>query len=81
MDGLTKALNKVIKNYLKVYTNLKQRNWATLLYIIVFTYNNTFNHIFKMTPFKCVYRYNPELYIDVGDDVSKKEIPSAKERI
>jgi len=34
-----------------------------------------------MTPFKCVYRYDPEFYIDVGDVVPERKISSAKEQI
>jgi hypothetical protein len=80
-DGLTKALNKVVENYLRAYTNLEQRDWATLLYTAAFAYNNTFNHTLKMTPFKCVYGYDPKLHIDIGDDVPKEEISLAKERV
>jgi len=29
--------------------------------------------------FKCIYRYDLKLYINIGDDISKKEISSAKE--
>ncbi len=46
-----------------------------------FAYNNTLNHTLKITPFKYIYRYDPELYINVGDDVPKGEIPSTKERV
>ena len=52
-----------------------------MLYTATFAYNNTLNHTLKITPFKCIYRYDPKLYIDVGDDVPKREIPLAKERI
>ena len=34
-----------------------------------------------MTPFKCVFGYDPELRIEVADDVPKGEIPSARERV
>jgi len=34
-----------------------------------------------MTPFKCIYGYDPKLYIDVGDAVLEREIPSVKERV
>ncbi len=34
-----------------------------------------------MTPFKYIYKYDPELHIDVEDDVFKVEIPLAKERV
>ena len=66
---------------MQVYTNLEQQNWATLLQTAEFGYNNSFNHSLKMTPFKYIYRYDPKLHIDIGDAVSKEEIPSAKERV
>jgi len=34
-----------------------------------------------MTPFKYIYRYDPEFYMDIGDAVPKEKIPSAKERV
>ncbi len=52
-----------------------------MLYITAFVYNNIFNYIFKITPFKYIYGYDLELHINVGDDVPKKEIPSIKERV
>src|SRR6266566_276984 len=51
-----------------------------LLQTAEFVYNNSFNHSLKMTPFKYVYGYDPELHVDVGDAVPEGEIPSAKER-
>ena len=80
-DGLIETLNKVVENYLKAYINLEQRDWATLLYTAAFAYNNTFNYTLKMTSFKYVYGYDLELYMDVGDDVPKEEIPLVKERV
>ena len=52
-----------------------------MLYTAAFAYNNIFNHILKITSFKCVYKYNLKFYIDVGDDVLEEEILSAKERV
>ena len=66
---------------MRVYTNLEQRDWATLLYTAAFAYNNTFNYTLKIIFFKCIYGYDPKLYMDVGDDVFKREIPLAKERV
>jgi len=34
-----------------------------------------------MTPFKYVYRYDLKFYIDIGDTVPNREIPSAKEQV
>ena len=44
-----------------------------------FVYNNSFNYSFKIISFKCVYGYDPEFYVDVGDAVPEGEIPSVKE--
>ena len=80
-DGFIEVINKLIENYWRIYANLKQWDWAMLLRTAEFAYNNSFNHSFKMTPFKCVYGYDPEFYIDVGDVVLDKKISSAKERV
>ena len=56
-------------------------NWANLLPTAAFAYNNSYNHSLQMTPFKCVFGYDPELRIDVADDVPAGEIPSARERV
>ena len=80
-DGQSEALNRIVQNYLRAFTNVEQMNWANLLPTAMFAYNNSYNHSLQMTPFKCVFGYDPELRIDVADDVPKGEIPSAKERV
>ncbi|ODQ68854.1 hypothetical protein LIPSTDRAFT_225261 [Lipomyces starkeyi NRRL Y-11557] len=34
-----------------------------------------------MSPFRVMYGYDPEFYVDVADDVPAGEIPAAKDRI
>lgn len=80
-DGQTEALNKAVDNYLRAYTNLEQKNWAKLLSTAAFAYNNSYNHFLKRTPFRCMYGYDPELRIDVEDDVPEGGILSAKDRV
>jgi len=56
-------------------------NWASLLPTIAFVYNNSFNHILKTILFRVIYRYNPDFYIDITDNVSLEKVPATKERI
>jgi hypothetical protein len=39
------------------------------------------NHTLKISPFRAMYGYDPEFYVDVADDVPEGEIPAAKDRI
>lgn len=80
-DGQTEVLNKAIENYLRAFTNLEQMNWANLLPTAAFAYNNSYNHSLQMTPFRCMYGYDPEIRIDVADDVPEGKIPSARDRV
>jgi hypothetical protein len=69
-DGQTKILNQIVKNYLRAFTNLEDIDWANLLPTAAFAYNNSYNHTLKTTPFRVIYRYDPDFYIDVADNVS-----------
>jgi hypothetical protein len=80
-DGQTEALNNALENYLRAYIGTDPHSWAKLLPTAEFAYNNSYNHSLKTTPFKCVYGYDPEVRIDVADDVPEGGIPSAKERV
>jgi transposase InsO family protein len=80
-DGQTEILNKIVENYLRAFTNLEQMDWAKLLPTAAFAYNNSLNHTLRMTPFRAMYGYDPEFHVDVADDVPKREIPAAKDRV
>jgi len=83
-DGQTEILNRILENYLRAYTNLEQMNWARLLPSAEFAYNNSRNSSTKITPFRALYGYDPELRIDItsAEDVaSKGEAPAAHDRI
>ena len=74
-------LNKILENYLRAYTNLEQMNWAKLLQSAAFTYNNSRNSSTKITPFKALYGYDPELRFDIEDATTPGEAPAARDRI
>src|SRR5258707_12239509 len=50
-DGQTECANQVLEQYLRVYTNYQQDNWATLLPMAEFTYNNATNATTGVSPF------------------------------
>jgi hypothetical protein len=59
-------------------------NWAKLLLSAEFVYNNNRNSSTKITPFKALYGYDPELRIDLNnaeDSVKRGEAPAAYDRI
>ncbi len=80
-DGQTKILNQIVKNYLRAFTNLEDIDQANLLLTAAFAYNNSYNYTLKTTLFRVIYRYNPDFYIDVADNVSQERVLAAKERI
>ena len=57
IDGQTKRQNRTVEVYLQVFVNFKQNNWARLLLIAKFAYNNTKNTSISHTSFKLNYDY------------------------
>ena len=59
-------------------------NWARLLPSAEFAYNNSRSSSTKITPFRALYGYDPELRVDINsaeDTASKGEAPAAHDRI
>ena len=52
IDGQTEKQNSTREAYLKVFVNFKQNNWAKLLPMAEFAYNNAKNTSTGHTPFK-----------------------------
>jgi len=82
-DGQTEILNRILENYLRMYTNAEKNNWASLLPSAQWAYNNSRNSSTGMTPFRALYGYDPDLHIDfaVADDVRLGEVPAAQDRV
>ena len=61
-----------MKAYLQAFVNFKQNDWARLLPIAKFTYNNAKNASTSHTPFELNYEYHPcVLYKEDIDPHSK----------
>src|SRR5258708_35041311 len=50
-DGQMEHANQVLEQYLRVYTNYQQDDWATLLPMAKFAYNNAMNMMTGVSPF------------------------------
>ena len=58
-DGQTDQQNSIIKVYLCVFVNWEQNNWAKLLSMTEFAYNNAKNASIGHTQFELNCRYHP----------------------
>src|SRR5258708_2770319 len=63
-DRQTECTNQVLEQYLQVYTNYQQDNWAMLLLMAEFTYNNAMNAMTGVSPFFVNKGYHPEFTAD-----------------
>src|SRR5258707_13055029 len=72
-DGQTERANQVLEQYLWTYTNYQQDNWATLLPMAKFAYNNTTNVMTGVSPFFTNKGYHPEFTADPQADTSSAE--------
>lgn len=62
-DGQTERINAILEQYLRGYCNYQQDNWAELLAMAEFAYNNTLSATTGITPFFARYGQNPRYEI------------------
>lgn len=60
-NGQTERVNQTIEQYLRHHVNYQQDNWAGLLPVAQFAYNNAMHATTKETPFFANYGYHPKL--------------------
>ena len=71
-DGQTECQNSMMKAYLRAFVNFEQNDWARLLPIMEFAYNNAKNASTGHTPFELNCDYHPRmLYKEEVDSCSK----------
>ncbi len=58
-DGQTERQNSTIEAYFRAFVNFEQNNWARLLLMAEFTYNNAKNASIGHTPFELNCGYHP----------------------
>jgi len=80
-DDQSEALNKIIKDYLRIYTFKNQTVWARLLSLAQLVYNNSWNHTTQMSSNRLLHEFDCEIHIDIVNNVIKKRIPAAKDHV
>ena len=77
MDGQTKRQNSTMEAYLRAFVNFEQNDWARLLSMAKFAYNNTTNASTGYTPFELNCGYHPRVSYEedeILDPRSKSKI-------
>ena len=65
-DGQTKKQKQTLKQYLRAYMNYQQNDWAKLLPMNEYAYNNVVNASTGLTPFKALMGYNSDFDIKMS---------------
>jgi len=80
-DGQTEIVNQWLEQYLRVYTNFAQDDWASLLPHAQFCYNNTVHSAIKMTPYEALVGIQARKGFDNEPTKSRVGAPLAIERV
>jgi len=62
-DGQTERVNQTLEQYIRMYCNYQQDNWAPLLPLGEFAYNNTPNDTTGVSPFFANKGYHPSVTV------------------
>ena len=65
-NGQTERQNQTLEQYLHANMNYQQDNWARLLLMAEYAYNNAINASTGLTPFKAFKGYNPDFDIEMS---------------
>ena len=68
-DGQTERQNSTIEAYLRAFVNFEQNDWARLLPMVEFTYNNAKNASTSYTLFELNYGYHPRVSFKEDTDL------------
>src|ERR1700743_299860 len=69
-DGQTKHVNQTLEQYIRMYCNYQQDNWAPLLPLRGFVYNNTPTSTTGVSPFFANKGYNPSVTVHPERDLT-----------
>ena len=80
-DRQTECQNQTLEHYLRVYCSDDQSNWAMLLPLAEYVYNNASHSSTGCSPFYAMYGYNPDFYINAEDSSPEEGGPAISERV
>jgi len=58
-DGQSEMTNQILESYLRIFVNITQDNWVSLLPLAEFAYNNSLHSSTGFTPFYANYGHHP----------------------
>jgi len=65
-DGQTERTNQELEQYLRMYVNHRQNNWAEWLVTAEFAFNNKVHTATRSSPFQVNYGREPRMGFDIG---------------
>ena len=77
-DGETECVNQEIEQFLCVFCNYQQDNWANLLSFAEFAHNVRAHSTTRCSPFQVWYRYQPEFLPPIN---FASHVPTVKEHL
>jgi len=78
-DGQTERMNRTIEQYLRIYCNYQQDNWANLLSLTEFAYNNAHQPTINCSPFYANYGFHPTFTVNLrSPSNTSTSVPAAK---
>ena len=69
-DGQMECTNQTLEQYLHVYCNYQQDNWADLLPLAEFAYNNALSTTTRISPFFANKGYHPNISVHLERDLT-----------
>jgi hypothetical protein len=70
-DGQTERVNQILEQFLRIYINYQQDDWANLLPLAEFAYNNTAHSATSLTPFFANKGFHPKLEVSLTSVASE----------
>ena len=72
-DGQTERVNQTLEQYIRIYCSYQQDNWAELLPIAEFAYNNAPNASTGISPFYANKGYHPNMTLHPEYDIASEK--------
>src|SRR5271169_1287906 len=77
-DGQTERVNQVLEQYLRIFCDYQQDDWARLLPLAEFAYNNAKHSSTQVSPFFVNYGRNPRCTLRVTPEWNPLQNPTAE---
>ena len=73
--------NQILKYYLRVFCNEQQNDWANLLFIAEYVYQQSQYKTLNYSLFYVMYDYNLDFELRIENDSPQEKMSAAKERV